>query len=154
MVVIFFKRLEIIMKYFYIIVFLLLSVTNSMSAPVNIKLKKLTSCFEYVDLYSRIVEGVEDPTLEDQKNFDLAVERILGYITGIEVGTRTMILMKNRGITEMTILEDVNKSCLVAPNISIDQAVLSLSIVNAAIMNANSKNGQLDWQSCQQFCDE
>ncbi|OPZ76158.1 MAG: hypothetical protein BWY78_01458 [Alphaproteobacteria bacterium ADurb.Bin438] len=143
------------MKYFITLVILLFSFNANAQSGMNaLKVKTPTSCFEFVDLYSKVVENIEDPTIDDQHKFELAMERIMGYIGGIEVGTRTKIIMREHNITEWSILADVQKACLIAPNISLDDAVNSLLVVNAAIKNSIARSNQANWQSCQQFCNQ
>jgi len=138
-------------KRFCLTAFLFICTTSVCVAQNTLKMKKPTGCFEFIDLYAKVVENSEDPTLEDQNRFDLTLERMMGYITGIEIGTRTRIMIRERGITELSLLNDVNRACIVAPNISLDEAILTLPVVRAALMNANNNNSSA---SCDDYCRE
>ena len=138
-------------KRFCLTALLFICAISVCAAQNTLKKKKPTGCFEFIDLYAKVVENSEDPTLEDQNRFDLTLERMMGYITGIEIGTRTRIMIRERGITELSLLNDVNRACIVAPNISLDEAILTLPVVRAALMYANNNNSSA---SCDDYCRE
>ena len=139
-------------KRFCVAAFLFFNIINVCAAQNVLKIKKPAGCFEFIDLYAKVIENTDDPTIEDQNRFDLALERMMGYITGIEMGTGRRIMIRERGITELSLLNDVNRACIVAPNISLDEAILTLPVIRAALMANNSNNNNS--VSCDDYCRE
>ena len=138
-------------KRFCIAVFLFFSTIGACTAQNSLKIKKPTGCFEFIDLYAKVVENTDDPTIEDQNRFDLALERMMGYIAGIEMGTGKRIMIRERGITELSLLNDINRACIVAPNISLDEAIFTLPVVRAALTASNNNTNS---SSCDDYCRE